>query len=84
MAVAMETNLVNNAYGYRDDAGRWVDQPDRTGYGFTMTWAIFMHITKSTNLTLQPLTQSVRMIAGSPIRVSMIFTLSMRHTLFPT
>ena len=37
-AVAMETNLVNNAYGYRDDAGRWVDQSDRTGYGFTMTW----------------------------------------------
>lgn len=28
----METNLVNNAYGYRDDAGRWVDQSDRTGY----------------------------------------------------
>lgn len=37
-AVAMETNLVNNAYGYRDDAGRWVDQSERTGYGFTMTW----------------------------------------------
>lgn len=36
-AVAMETNLVNNAYGYRDDAGRWVDQSERTGYGFTMT-----------------------------------------------
>lgn len=37
-AVAMESNLVNNAYGYRDDAGRWVDQSDRTGYGFTLTW----------------------------------------------
>ena len=37
-ALAMESNLVNNAYGYRDGAGRWVDQSDRTGYGLTMTW----------------------------------------------
>jgi len=37
-AVAMESNLVNNAYGYRDASGRWVDQSDRTGYGLTMTW----------------------------------------------
>lgn len=37
-AVAMESNLVNNAYGYRDASGQWVDQSDRTGYGFTMTW----------------------------------------------
>ncbi|VFS06739.1 glycoporin [Enterobacter cancerogenus] len=34
----MESNLVNNAYGYRDSSGQWVDQSDRTGYGFTMTW----------------------------------------------
>lgn len=37
-AVAMESNLVNNAYGYRDASGQWVDQSDRTGYGLTMTW----------------------------------------------
>lgn len=37
-ALAMESNLVNNAYGYRDAAGQWVDQSDRTGYGLTMTW----------------------------------------------
>ncbi len=37
-ALAMESNLVNNAYGYRDAAGRWVDQSDRTGYGLTMSW----------------------------------------------
>jgi len=37
-ALGMESNLVNNAYGYRDGAGRWVDQSDRTGYGLTMTW----------------------------------------------
>jgi len=37
-ALAMESNLVNNAYGYRDGAGRWIDQSDRTGYGLTMTW----------------------------------------------
>lgn len=37
-AVAMESNLVNNAYGYRDASGQWIDQSDRTGYGFTMTW----------------------------------------------
>jgi hypothetical protein len=37
-AIAMESNLVNNAYGYRDASGQWVDQSDRTGYGFTMTW----------------------------------------------
>lgn len=37
-AVGMETNLVNNAYGYYDNSGQWVDQSDRTGYGLTMTW----------------------------------------------
>ncbi|MGN8235664.1 carbohydrate porin [Enterobacter soli] len=37
-AIAMESNLVNNAYGYRDASGKWVDQSDRTGYGLTMTW----------------------------------------------
>ncbi|MDR3106266.1 MAG: carbohydrate porin [Yokenella regensburgei] len=37
-AIAMESNLVNNAYGYRDSSGRWIDQSDRTGYGWTMTW----------------------------------------------
>jgi hypothetical protein len=37
-AVAMESNLVNNAYGYRDANGKWIDESDRTGYGWTMTW----------------------------------------------
>ena len=37
-AVAMESNVVNNAYGYRDASGQWIDQSDRTGYGLTMTW----------------------------------------------
>ena len=37
-AVAMEKNLVTNAYGYYDNSGKWVDQSDRTGYGLTMTW----------------------------------------------
>ena len=36
-AVAMESNVVNNAYGYYEN-GKWIDQSDRTGYGFTMTW----------------------------------------------
>jgi Porin-like glycoporin RafY/Maltoporin periplasmic N-terminal extension len=38
MAAAMESNLVNNAYGYYDEHGRFVDQSNRTGYGMTMTW----------------------------------------------
>lgn len=38
VAAAMETNVVNNAYGFRDANGQWVDQSDRTGYGLTMTW----------------------------------------------
>ncbi|VEA33496.1 glycoporin [Salmonella enterica subsp. enterica] len=33
----MESNVVNNAYGYYEN-GKWIDQSDRTGYGFTMTW----------------------------------------------
>ncbi|HHA0004563.1 carbohydrate porin [Klebsiella michiganensis] len=37
-AIAMESNVVNNAYGYHDAKGRWVDQSSRTGYGYTMTW----------------------------------------------
>jgi len=38
MAAAMESNLVNNAYGYYDANGQFVDQSSRTGYGMTMTW----------------------------------------------
>lgn len=38
MAAAMETNLINNAYGYKDPAGNWHDQSGRTGYGLTMSW----------------------------------------------
>nr|WP_318384467.1 carbohydrate porin [uncultured Enterobacter sp.] len=37
-AAAMEANVVNNAYGFRDTNGQWVDQSQRTGYGLTMTW----------------------------------------------
>ncbi len=36
-AIAMESNVVNNAYGYYEN-GKWIDPVrDRTGYGFTMT-----------------------------------------------
>ncbi|STV86786.1 glycoporin [Klebsiella michiganensis] len=38
VAAAMESNLVNNAYGYENQNGRWVDQSSRTGYGMTMSW----------------------------------------------
>lgn len=38
VAVAMESNLVNNAYGYQNLSDRWVDQSSRTGYGMTMSW----------------------------------------------
>ncbi len=37
-AVAMEKNIVNNAYGYYTRDNRWRDQSDRTGYGWSMTW----------------------------------------------
>lgn len=38
IAAAMESNVVNNAYGYTNGEGKFVDQSDRTGYGLTMTW----------------------------------------------
>jgi hypothetical protein len=38
VAAAMETNVVNNAYGYTNAQGDFVDQSNRTGYGLTMTW----------------------------------------------
>ena len=38
-AAAIESNLVNNAYGYQSQSGRWVDQSNRTGYGLTMSWS---------------------------------------------
>ena len=38
VAAAMESNLVNNAYGYQNQNGRWVDQSSRTGYGMTIGW----------------------------------------------
>lgn len=34
----MESNVVNNAYGYQDGQGRFVDQSKRNGYGMTMSW----------------------------------------------
>ena len=37
-AVAMESNVVNNAYGYENAQGDTVDQSKRNGYGMTMTW----------------------------------------------
>lgn len=37
-SAAMESNVVNNAYGYKDSNGQIVDQSDRTGYGLTLTW----------------------------------------------
>ncbi|MFU0777496.1 MAG: hypothetical protein ACFWT4_04595 [Citrobacter braakii] len=38
ISAAMESNVINNAYGYTDAQGNFVDQSDRTGYGMTMTW----------------------------------------------
>ena len=38
VSAAMEANVVNNAYGYTDSKGNFVDQSDRTGYGMSMTW----------------------------------------------
>lgn len=37
-AVAMESNVVNNAYGYTDRNGQFQDQSKRNGYGATFTW----------------------------------------------
>ncbi|WP_323667017.1 carbohydrate porin [Pectobacterium punjabense] len=37
-AVAMESNVVSNAYGYVDNNGKFVNQSKRTGYGSTFTW----------------------------------------------
>ncbi|EFE96557.1 carbohydrate porin [Serratia odorifera] len=37
-ALAMESNVVNNAYGYQNDRGQWVDQSKRNGYGMTLSW----------------------------------------------
>jgi len=38
IALAMETNIVSNAYGFRDASGDIQDQSQRTGYGATFTW----------------------------------------------
>lgn len=38
VAIAMERNVVNNAYGYHDKNDKWHDQSKRHGYGFTMSW----------------------------------------------
>lgn len=37
-AVAMESNVINNAYYYENALGEKVDQSRRNGYGLTMTW----------------------------------------------
>ena len=37
VAAAVESNLINNAYGYQDNRGGWIDQSKRTGYGMTMS-----------------------------------------------
>ncbi len=38
ISAAMESNVINNAYGYTNSNGKFIDQSDRTGYGLTMTW----------------------------------------------
>lgn len=42
----MEANVVNNAYGYTDSKGNFVDQSDRTGYGMSMTGMAWKRIGK--------------------------------------
>lgn len=37
-AIAAETNVVKNAYGYYDKNGKFRDQSQRTGYGATFSW----------------------------------------------
>ncbi|EIW9274916.1 carbohydrate porin [Klebsiella variicola] len=37
-AIAMETNVVSNAYGYNDANGVFNDQSKRNGYGATFSW----------------------------------------------
>ena len=37
-AIAAETNVVKNAYGYHDANGKFHDQSQRTGYGATFSW----------------------------------------------
>ncbi|QUG75291.1 porin [Erwinia sp. E602] len=37
-AIAMERNVVSNAYGYTDSNGQFSDQSKRNGYGATFTW----------------------------------------------
>ncbi|MDF7667760.1 carbohydrate porin [Orbaceae bacterium ESL0727] len=37
-AIASETNVVKNAYGYYDDNDRFHRQSRRTGYGWTSSW----------------------------------------------
>lgn len=38
VSAAMESNVVDGAYGYEGKNGEIIDQSDRTGYGLTMTW----------------------------------------------
>lgn len=37
-AIAMESNVVSNAYGYTDSNGNFKDQSKRNGYGATFSW----------------------------------------------
>lgn len=37
-AVGMESNVVNNAYGYTNSQGQFKDQSRRNGYGATLSW----------------------------------------------
>ena len=38
VSAGMESNVINNAYGYTNNQGQFIDQSGRTGYGLTMTW----------------------------------------------
>ncbi|RWR03276.1 porin [[Pantoea] beijingensis] len=38
VAAALESNLVNNAYGEQSENGRFHDRSNRNGYGMTMSW----------------------------------------------
>ncbi|PJR64083.1 porin [Raoultella sp. T31] len=66
-AVAAESNVINNAYGYHDASGEWQDQSRRNGFGWTSTLKVDNDITTNINLAFMDAEDEKDFTAGANI-----------------
>ncbi|WP_434643668.1 carbohydrate porin [Klebsiella sp. I138] len=66
-AVAAESNVVNNAYGYHNTSGQWQDQSERNGFGWSSTLKIDHDITANINFAFMDAVNEKDLTVGANI-----------------